>query len=164
MSEALARSSLDRIAELWRAAWADPSAPAFSRCCTTDVRYEDPLTTDPLEGLDALAAQAGRYRQALPDMRLEPSARCVAEAGFACIPWRVLGSHKGEVADVPASGRFLSLHGLHYVEFTDGRIRRARGFFDLYDAGMQLGMLPRRGSLAESALLMVRGFGLRPRG
>ena len=45
----------------------------------------------------------------------------------------------------------------------DGRVRRARGFFDLYDAAVQLGMLPARGSLAETALLLFRGFGLRPR-
>ena len=42
-------------------------------------------------------------------------------------------------------------------------MRRARGFFDLYDTAIQLGLLPSRGSLAESALLLVRGFGLRPR-
>ncbi len=49
------------------------------------------------------------------------------------------------------------------LEVADGRVRRARGFFDLYDAAVQLGLLPARGSLAESALLLFRGFGLRPR-
>src|SRR5204862_14570 len=43
----------------------------------------------------------------------------------------------------------------------DGRIRRARGFFDLYGAAMQLGLLPAHGSLGERALLVLRGFGLR---
>jgi hypothetical protein len=55
------------------------------------------------------------------------------------------------------------IQGLHYLELADGRVRRARGFYDLYDAGVQLGLLPARGSLAESALLLIRGFGLRPR-
>jgi hypothetical protein len=36
-----------------------------------------------------------------------------------------------------------------------------RGFFDLYDAAVQLGVLPSRGSLGERALLVLRGFGLR---
>jgi predicted ester cyclase len=161
---ALARSSVERLAELWRAAWADPSPETFGRCCTPDVRYEDPIATEPLQGLGPLTTQALLYRQALPDMRLEASARCVSETGFACIPWRAVGNHRGEVGDVPASGRFLILHGLHYVELSGGAVRRARGFFDLYDAAVQLGLLPRRGSLAETALLMVRGFGLRPRG
>ncbi|MEA2350072.1 MAG: hypothetical protein QOG86_1013, partial [Thermoleophilaceae bacterium] len=64
---------------------------------------------------------------------------------------------------IPASGRFVVVHGLHYLEMHDGRVRRARGFFDLYEAAVQLGLLPSRGSLAETALLVFRGFGLRPR-
>jgi hypothetical protein len=50
---------------------------------------------------------------------------------------------------------------VHVVELADGRVRRARGFFDLYEAGIQLGLLPGRGSLGETALLLLRGFGLR---
>ena len=42
-------------------------------------------------------------------------------------------------------------------------MRRARGFFDLYDAATQLGLLPARGGMGETALLMLRGFGLRRR-
>jgi hypothetical protein len=62
---------------------------------------------------------------------------------------------------MPATGRFVTLAGVHYVALVDGRVRRARGFFDLYDAAVQLGMLPKRGSLGESAILLLRGFGLR---
>jgi hypothetical protein len=42
-------------------------------------------------------------------------------------------------------------------------VRRARGFFDLYDAATQLGLLPSRGGIGETALLVLRGFGLRRR-
>jgi predicted ester cyclase len=88
----------------------------------------------------------------------------VAEAEFACLPWRLLGTHRGMFGGVPGSGRFVVLQGLHYLELQDGRVRRARGFYDLYDAAIQLGLLPSRGSLAESAMLLFRGFGLRARG
>ena len=36
----------------------------------------------------------------------------------------------------------MTLHGIHYIELDDGAVRRARGFFDLYDAATQLGLLP----------------------
>ena len=36
-----------------------------------------------------------------------------------------------------------------------------RAFYDVYDAAVQLGLLPRHGTLSERALLMLRGFGLR---
>ncbi len=63
----------------------------------------------------------------------------------------------------PATDRFVALHGLHYLELADGAVRRARGFFDLYDAATQLSLLPTRGGAGEAALLMLRGFGLRRR-
>ena len=62
---------------------------------------------------------------------------------------------------LPATDRFVTIHGLHYLELTDGAVRRARGFFDLYDAATQLGILPQRGGLGESVFLLLRGFGLR---
>ena len=59
------------------------------------------------------------------------------------MPWRALGTHRGDIGSVlPASDRFVTLHGLHYLELSDGLVRRARGFFDLYDAATQLGLLP----------------------
>ena len=55
----------------------------------------------------------------------------------------------------------MVLDGLHFVELGDGRIHRARGFYDLYDGATQLGLLPARGGLGETALMFLRGFGLR---
>src|SRR5205085_10398674 len=125
--------------------------------------HEGPIASEALEGLDALAEHAGRYRNAFPDLRLEPSGNPVVEGGFGCVPWRLLGTHRGEFAGLPASGRFVVVQGVHYLELKDDRVRRARGFFDLYDVAVQLGLLPARGSLTETALLLLRGFGLRPR-
>jgi steroid delta-isomerase-like uncharacterized protein len=158
-------SELDELgfAARWRAAWGSGEREAFAECCAASVTYEDPLTGEPIEGLDALATHASRYREALPDLRIEPAGRSVSEGDFACVPWRLLGTHRGSFGGIPASGRFVVVQGLHYLGLRDGRVQRARGFFDLYDAAVQLGMLPARGSLAESALLLFRGFGLRPR-
>jgi hypothetical protein len=85
----------------------------------------------------------------------------VGDDAFACVPWRAAGTHRGQLAALPGSNRFVTLHGVHYMELADGRVRRARGFFDLYEAGIQRGLLPGRGSLSETALLLLRGFGLR---
>jgi steroid delta-isomerase-like uncharacterized protein len=141
------------------AAWA--GGGHFAECCAPDVQYEDPLASDPLRGLDALEAHAERLRAAVPDLRLERVGRTLAEGAFACIPWRAAGTHKNGTIALPATNRFVTLHGMHYVELSDGLVRRARGFFDLYDAATQLGVLPARGGIGESVLLLLRGFGLR---
>ncbi len=156
-------SLVESLASVWRQAWTDGSREAFARCCSAGVTYEDPVAREPLEGLDALAEHAARLRDGLPDLRIEPVGRSVSEGTFACVPWRVLGTHRGSIGGLPATGRFVVVHGVHYLELADGRVRRARGFFDLYDAAIQLGLLPARGGLAEQALLALRGFGLRVR-
>jgi len=147
----------------WRAAWLAGTPEAFGECCGVDVFYEDPFASEPLEGLAALATHAALLRSAFPDMRLENAGAAVLDGRQACLPWRFVGTHKGDAGALPATGRFVSTLGVHYVTLDGGSVRRARGFFDLYDVAVQLGLLPRRGGLGEQAVLLVRGFGLRPR-
>jgi steroid delta-isomerase-like uncharacterized protein len=150
---------VDDLAAAWLRAWAGEAG--FGDCCAHDVQYEDPLAKDPLRGVDALESHAARLREALPDLRIERTGRMLSQDEFACVPWRAAGTHKNGTAALPATNRFIALHGLHYLELADGEVRRARGFYDLYDAATQLGLLPARGGLGESVLLLLRGFGLR---
>jgi len=158
-ADPLARSPVDDLAAAWTAAWT--TAGAFTACCSAEVLYEDPLATVPLSGLAQLEAHAGRLRDAFPDARIAPTAPPLGRGDHACIPWKLTGTNRGPLAMLPATDRQVALHGLHYLELADGRVRRARGFLDLYDAASQLGVLPARGGFGEQALLMLRGFGLR---
>lgn len=157
MSSALER--IDDLASAWLHAWSGEAE--FDGCCAPDVQYEDPLARDPLRGLDDLTAHARRLRSGFPDLRVERTGKALADGAFAAVPWRMVGTHKRMIGTLPATNRFVTLHGLHYLELADGRIRRVRGFFDLYDAATQLGLLPARGGIGESVLLLLRGFGLR---
>ena len=148
----------DSLADRWIAAW---MSGKFAAVCTVDIHYEDPATREPLSGLSALEAHAGSVREAFPDLRIERTGPRIGDEHYACVPWRATGTHRGQLAALPGSNRFVALHGVHFVELGDGRVRRARGFFDLYDAAIQLGLLPGHGSLGETALLLLRGFGLR---
>ncbi len=153
--------SADELARRWRAAWQGP-AGGFQECCTPDVSYEDPLALVPLAGVEALEAHAATLRRAFPDIRVESPGESIGTGTLACLTWRALGTHRGELVGLPPSNRFVVLQGVHYAELEEGRVRRARGFFDVYDAAVQLGLLPAHGSLGERALLMLRGFGFRP--
>jgi hypothetical protein len=161
VSTELERGAVDALAERWRAAW---EGAGFEFCCTPDVTYEDPVAVDLLRGVEALDAHAAGLRQAFPDLRLESTAPPLVRGTNACVPWRALGTHRADIGPaLPATDRFVTVHGLHYLELVDGAVRRARGFFDLYDAASQLGLLPARGGLGETALLLLRGFGVRRR-
>jgi SnoaL-like polyketide cyclase len=159
VSGELERGTLDALAERWRTGW---HGDGFEACCTPDVAYEDPVAVRPLRGVEELDRHATTLRGAFPDLRVEATAPALGRGDHACVPWRAVGTHRGDIGTVlPATERFVALHGLHYLELSDGLVRRARGFFDLYDAATQLGLLPSRGGLGETALLMLRGFGFR---
>jgi hypothetical protein len=161
VSTELERGAVDRLAEQWRSGW---EGAGFEACCTPDVTYEDPVAVDLLRGVAALDEHAVALRQAFPDLRLEATSPPLFRGAHACVPWRVLGTNQGDIGRMlPATERFVTIHGLHYLELADGAIRRARGFFDLYDAATQLGLLPSRGGVGETALLLLRGFGVRRR-
>jgi steroid delta-isomerase-like uncharacterized protein len=149
----------DPLTRSWLAAWSGDTR--FDGSCAPDVQYEDPVAHEPLRGIDALEAHARRLRESLPDLRVERSGMTLTGGPYLCVPWRAAGTHKNGTPGLPATNRFVTLHGMHYLELSDGQVRRARGFFDLYDAATQLGILPSRGGLGESVLLLLRGFGLR---
>jgi len=159
VSTDLERAAVDLLAEQWRAGW---EGTGFESCCTPDVTYEDPVAVDLLRGVDALDDHALSVRSAFPDLRVEATSPPLFRGTHACIPWRALGTHRGDIGQMlPATDQFITIHGLHYLELSDGSVRRARGFFDLYDAATQLGLLPARGGMGEAALLLLRGFGVR---
>jgi hypothetical protein len=156
----LERSELAALAENFTAGFAG-GGEGFDACCTPDVDYEDPVAVEPLHGVGELERHAVSLCRAFPDLRVERPSPPLIGGQVACIPWRALGTHRGELGMLPATDRFVTVSGLHWVELSDGLVRRARGFFDLYGAAVQLGLLPERGGLGEAALLLLRGFGLR---
>ena len=151
-----------KLLEDFEAAWAGGDPAAFGAVCAPDVHYEDPVLTEPLAGPAAIGAHAQRLWAGFPDVRLERTGELLSDGRFVADPVKVLGTHRNELEGIPASGRFLVVHVVFYAELDPARERlwRIRAFFDLYDAAVQLGVLPRRGTLGARALLMFRGFGL----
>jgi steroid delta-isomerase-like uncharacterized protein len=146
------------------AAFSGRDARAFRAHCDPGIHYEDPLTPRPLHGCLELGDHAERLWEAFPDARIEAAGTPPAAHGAIAIPFRMEGTHHGHVSGLPATGRRVAVHGIVYAEPAgDGRLLRVRAFFDLYEAGVQLGVLPSRGGLGERAMLLLRGFGLRAR-
>jgi len=153
--------TVDELIDGWEAAWSGKAEAAFEEVCDRKVHYEDPLTPEPLEGLDQLQHHAGRLWAAFPDARMEQTGKRLTDGQFVAAPCKVLGTHRASLNGLPASNRFVVVHAIFYCELRAELLLRVRGFFDLYDVATQLGVLPARGTLGEKALLMLRGFGLR---
>jgi steroid delta-isomerase-like uncharacterized protein len=153
--------NVDELIDGWEAAWSGRDQAAFAAVCSRKVHYEDPLTSEPLEDLDQLTAHAARLWAAFPDARVERTGERLTNGRFIAAPCKLLATHRAPLNGLPATNRFLVVHAIFYCEVRRNRLLRVRGFFDLYDAATQLGILPGRGTLGEKALLVLRGFGLR---
>jgi steroid delta-isomerase-like uncharacterized protein len=156
---------LEELLDRWQAGWSGRERDAFAIACAPDIHYEDPVCGQPLEGVDQIAGHARLLRRTFPDARIERTGARLTDGRHVAAPCKVLGTHRGELEGLPATGRFLVVHVVFYCELDEARERlwRVRAFFDAYDAAVQLGVLPARGTISERALLMLRGFGLRSR-
>jgi hypothetical protein len=92
---------------------------------------------------------------------LERTGERLSNGHFVAAPCKVLGTHRAPLGGLPASNRFVVVHCVFYCELQNELLLRVRGFFDVYEAATQLGVLPARGTMGAKALLMLRGFGLR---
>jgi predicted ester cyclase len=152
---------VDGIFDAWERAWSGRDPAGFESVCHPEVHYEDPLTSEPLSGVEAVAAHAARLWRAFPDARVNRTGDRLAGGAFACAPCRILGTHQGRLGRIAPTGRSLVVHAVVYAELREDRILRVRAFFDVYGAAVELGLLPRAGTAGERALLLLRGFGLR---
>jgi steroid delta-isomerase-like uncharacterized protein len=153
--------SVDALIDAWEKAWTGRDPSAFADLCTPDIHYEDPLTNEPLEGAAELGRHAARMWAAFPDARVQRTGARLTDGRFVAAPCKLLATHREPLEGLPATNRFLVVQCVFYCELADEHLRRVRAFFDLYDAAVQLGVLPARGTLGEKALLVLRGFGLR---
>lgn len=155
---------VDELFDAWERAWSGRDPQGFEPVCDPeDVHYEDPLTPEPLESPEAIAGHAQRLWAGFPDARVQQTGPRLFDGERAAAPMKLLATHTQELEGLTATNRFIIVHGVAYAQLREGRIHRIRVFFDLYDAAVQLGVLPKPGTLGEKALLMLRGFGLRQR-
>lgn len=155
----------DALLDAFEAAWTARNPTGFSAMCAPDVHYEDPFCTTPLEGPAAIGRYAERLWAGFPDVRVDRSGERLTDGRYVAAPVKVVGTNSGELEGLPPTRRFVVVQAVLYCELTaDGdALFRVRAFCDRYEAAIQLGLLPKPGTLGEKALLALRGFGLTPR-
>ena len=153
---------VDELFDEWERAWSGRDPAKFEPLCAEGFQYEDPLTPEPLHGAGALAAHAERLWTAFPDARVNSTGRAPGRRRVRERPVQAarhaIASRSGASGRPGASCRCTASSTR---ELRDGRLLRARAFFDVHDAGVQLGVFPKPGTAGQRALLMLRGFGLR---
>ena len=153
------------LLDAFEAAWTARNTWAFTDICAPDLHYEDPFLAEPLESAGKLGVHAERLWTGFPDARVERAGPRVVDGALVVAPVKVLGTNSGELDGLPPTRRFVVVPAVLFCELDAAgeRLRRVRVFCDRYEAAVQLGLLPKPGSVGERALLALRGFGLSPR-
>lgn len=156
---------LNRLLDAFEDAWCGRDQEAFAASCSHELHYEDPFCGEPIDGPKALGKHARRLWQAFPDARMERGGERLTDGRFVAAPVKLVGTNGGELDGLPASKKFVVVHAVLYCEL-DGageKLFRVRAFCDAYDAALQLGLVPKPGTLGARALSVLQGFGLNPR-
>ena len=139
--------------------------PPSRAVCSRDIHYEDPLTAEPLEGLDELGRHADRLWAAFPDARLERTGERLTNEPLRRRAVQAAG-HPPGAARGPArrpTGSSSSTASSTASSSATACCACAPSSTSTTPPPSS-GVLPGRGTLGEKALLMLRGFGLRAGG
>ncbi|WP_327063610.1 ester cyclase [Kitasatospora purpeofusca] len=132
----------------------------FAELVHEDVAF-DILPFGERHGRLAARGFFAELRGALPDFDMTVEA-VTGDARCAAVAWRITGTFNGErFQGFEPNGRAFDIRGIDFMDIDSGRVRHDRIAFDGAEWARQLGLLPPRGSAAESAAQAV--FNLRTR-
>lgn len=95
-----------------------------------------------LKGLDGASTLLQAYATAFPDFRLIID-DLVADADKVACRWTFNGTHRGPLADIPASGKRVSVsNAVGIYRLAAGKVNEAHLCWNKYELLQQLGVLP----------------------
>jgi steroid delta-isomerase-like uncharacterized protein len=81
------------------------------------------------------------YRNAFPDIQFTIDEQ-IAEGDKVVTRWSAHGTHKGELAGIPATGKSSTVTGMGVDRIVNGKIIESWGIFDQFGMMQQLGVIP----------------------
>lgn len=81
------------------------------------------------------------YRNAFPDVQFTIDEQ-IAEGDKVVTRWTAHGTHKGELAGIPPTGKSATVTGMGVDRIVNGKIVESWGLFDQFGMLQQLGAIP----------------------
>jgi steroid delta-isomerase-like uncharacterized protein len=96
---------------------------------------------EPIRGPEGLRDYLRAYSDAFPDARLTVHEQ-VAEAGKVATRWSARGTHAGEIAGIPPTGKEVTVSGLTISTLAQGKVSEQWTTWDRLGMLVQLGAVP----------------------
>jgi steroid delta-isomerase-like uncharacterized protein len=158
--------SLDAFCDNYLEAWNTQDCDRILGLMTPDIVYDDPSWPVTLRGHEDVRDFMHHAFRAFPDMRFERvEGPYLLGQDKAAFWWRGTGTMMGPL-DPPGfapTGKSWQVDGADFHEYRDGRLSRLRMIFNMADASVQMGLMPKPGSRTESMLVALQRLGARLR-
>jgi steroid delta-isomerase-like uncharacterized protein len=92
-------------------------------------------------GLEGAKMFVTVYRNAFPDIKFTIDEQ-IADGDKVVTRWTATGTHKGELAGIPPTGKSATVTGIGVDRIVNGKIGESWGLFDQFGMLQQLGVIP----------------------
>jgi len=106
---------------------------------TDDCVYEELGIGVVKRGKEELRAFINGFFTAFPDTNFELTSSFIS-GNWYCGEWVWTGTHKGNMAGLPATGKRFSIRGVSVGELKEGKIKRNSDYYNKMDLLQQLGI------------------------
>lgn len=129
------------IAEYTDAVWNRGNIEATARYYAAGYRHHDVSRPD-VQTLTDYQAWGRALLAAFPGMQVDIDDLIAEEGGRAVKRWTARGTHAGELAGIPPTGKSVAFSGVSIYRFENGRIVESWYVYDLFGLLQQLGAIP----------------------
>lgn len=118
-------------------AWNERDWERFSSYLADDITLVHPRLPEPLKGKEAYVEYDRRLIEAFPDGQCQT--KTLAACGNTVVAEIVFkGTHKGQFADFPPTGRQVAIPFVEVFEVTNGRVTEVRRYIDWHTVTQEL--------------------------
>ncbi|HNP85283.1 MAG TPA: ester cyclase [Kouleothrix sp.] len=111
-----------------------------------DFVYHEPASISPGgKGPDAMAREAANYYNAMSNAQWVVQDVLAGEDNAVTVRWTGQGTHDGNLAGIPPTGKEISVEALSLFKVADGKIVEMWDCWDALAMLQQLGIVPRMG-------------------
>jgi len=120
--------------------WNRKHLSAIDDIIATDYIHHDP-NSPAANGIDGYKQFVDLYMKAFPDANFTIH-DAFTQGQNEVTRWTVAGTHKGELAGIPPTGRSISVDGISIARVADGKIIESWNNWDALGMMRQLGVVP----------------------
>lgn len=135
------------VRRLFDEVWSRGKLDGIDGLVTHDVVGHDPM--NPVKGIGAFREVVKKYRTAFPDLHVD--IQDLFSAGDkVVVRWRAMGTHRGPLESLPATGRQATITGMSINRFSGDRICETFDYWDALGLMQQLGAVTLPGKAAAA--------------